>query len=102
MIKVLFICHGNICRSTMAQYLSLIHILSDYNRLLELSGNPALQLGEKEAAVYIDTEFTTVSRTAMLNQVLAGHPKVELDGSPIHLTGDCLLYTSTYGKRRVF
>ncbi|WP_243274065.1 ABC transporter permease, partial [Dorea longicatena] len=26
--------------------------LSDYNRLLELSGNPALQLGEKEAAVY--------------------------------------------------
>lgn len=52
--------------------------LSDYNRLLELSGNPALQLGEKEAAVYIDTEFTTVSRTAMLNQVLAGHPKVEL------------------------
>ena len=62
--------------------------LSDYNRLLELSGNPALQLGEKEAAVYIDTEFTTVSRTAMLNQVLAGHPKVELDGSPIHLTGE--------------
>ena len=62
--------------------------LSDYNRLLELSGNPALQLGEKEAAVYIDTEFTTVSRTAILNQVLAGHPKVELDGSPIHLTGE--------------
>ena len=62
--------------------------LSDYNRLLELSGKPALQLGEKEAAVYIDTEFTTVSRTAMLNQVLAGHPKVELDGSPIHLTGE--------------
>ncbi len=52
--------------------------LSDYNRLLKLSGKPALQLGEKEAAVYIDTEFTTVSRTAMLNQVLAGQPKVEL------------------------
>ena len=62
--------------------------LSDYNRLLELSGNPALQLGEKEAAVYIDTEFTTVSRTTMLNQVLAGHTKVELDGSPIQLTGE--------------
>lgn len=62
--------------------------LSDYNRLLKLSGNPSLQLGEKEAAVYIDTKFTTVSRTAMLNQVLAGHPKVELDGSPIHLTGE--------------
>ena len=62
--------------------------LSDYNRLLELSGNPALQLGEKEATVYIDTEFTTASRTAMLNQVLAGQPKVELDGSPIHLTGE--------------
>ena len=62
--------------------------LSDYNRLLKLSGKPALQLGEKEAAVYIDTEFTTVSRTAMLNQVLAGQPKVELDGSPIHLTGE--------------
>ena len=62
--------------------------LSDYNRLLELSGNPALQLGEKEATVYIDTEFTTASRTAMLNQVLAGQPKVELDGNPIHLTGE--------------
>ena len=59
--------------------------LSDYNRLLELSGNPALQLGEKEATVYIDTEFTTASRTAMLNQVLAGQPKV------------CLLYTSQNG-----
>ena len=57
-----------------------------YNLLLELSGKPALQLGEKEAPVYIDTEITMVSRTAMLNQVLAGQPKVELDGSPIHLT----------------
>ena len=60
--------------------------LSSYNRLLELSGNPALQVGEKEATVYIDTEFTTASRTVMLNQVLAGQPKVELDGlSLIHI-----------------
>ena len=31
-----------------------------------------------DAIGYIDTEFTTASRTAMLNQVLAGQPKVEL------------------------
>ena len=74
------------CYLGYATYPYLI-CLSDYNRLLELSGKP-VQLGEKEAAVYIDTEFTTVSRTAMLNQVLDGQPKVELDGSPIHLTGE--------------
>ena len=51
---------------------------------------------QKEATVYIDTEFTTASRTAMLNQVLAGQPKVELDGSPIHLTGEDVYKREAY------
>ena len=33
---------------------------------------------ENEAAVYMDTEFTSANRTAMLNRVFAGHPKTEL------------------------
>ena len=40
--------------------------LSDYNRLLELSGKPVIKLSEDEAAVYIGSDFTTVNRTAML------------------------------------
>lgn len=62
--------------------------LTDYNRLLELSGKPILKLKEDEAAVYIGSDFTTASRTAMLNSVFAGHPETELAGSPIYLTGE--------------
>ena len=62
--------------------------LSDYNRLLELSGKPAIKLSENEAAVYIDSDFTTVNRTAMLNGIFAGQPETELVGIPIYLTGE--------------
>ena len=62
--------------------------LSDYNRLLELSGKPVIKLSEDEAAVYIGSDFTTVNRTAMLNGILTEHPETELVGSPIHLTGE--------------
>lgn len=62
--------------------------LSDYNHLLELSGRPILQLEEKEAAVYMDSDFTNSSRTAVMNDILADHPKTELDGDPIYLTSE--------------
>lgn len=60
--------------------------LSDYNRLLEAAGKPVLTLAEDEAAVYRDSEFTSASGTAMLNEVLSGHPEVMLDGNPVNLT----------------
>ena len=62
--------------------------LSDYNRLLELSGKPVIKLSEDEAAVYIGSDFTTVNRTAMLNGILTEQPETELVGSPIYLTGE--------------
>lgn len=62
--------------------------LSDYNRLLELSGKPVLKLRENEAAVYMGSDFATVNRTAMLNSIFAEQPIAELAGSPISLTGE--------------
>ena len=35
MIKVLFICHGNICRSTMAQF--VVNVLRDENGITTMS-----------------------------------------------------------------
>ena len=62
--------------------------LSDYNRLLELSGKPVLKLKENEAAVYMGSDFTTASRTAMLNSIFAGQAEAELADSLIYLTGE--------------
>lgn len=62
--------------------------LSDYNRLLELSGKPVLKLRENEAAVYMGSDFATVNRTAMLNSIFTEQPLAELAGSPISLTGE--------------
>ena len=70
-----------------ADYPHLI-CLSDYNHLLKAAGKPALTLAENEAAVYQDTEFTNVSRMAMLNKIISSHPETILDGNPVYLTGD--------------
>lgn len=70
-----------------ADYPHLI-CLSDYNDLLKAAGKPALTLEENEAAVYQDTEFTNVSRMAMLNKIISSHPETILDGNPVYLTGD--------------
>lgn len=70
-----------------ADYPHLI-CLSDYNDLLKAAGKPALTLAENEAAVYQDTEFTNVSRMAMLNKIISSHPETILDGNPVYLTGD--------------
>ena len=62
--------------------------LSDYNNLLELAGEPTLELASDEAAIYRDSSSTNEVRNAMLNEILAKHPKAELDGKTIFLTGE--------------
>lgn len=62
--------------------------LSDYNHLLELSGQPQLDAGEGEAGVYIGNGFTTAARTEMLNSVLATRPEITIAGDPLILTGE--------------
>lgn len=69
-----------------ADYPHLIS-LSDYNQLLETAGLPAIELKEKEAAVYMDTEFADEPRKKLLNRVLAEGPQVELAGEEYCLTG---------------
>ena len=61
--------------------------LSDYNRLLEATGKPALVLEENEAAVYQDYDFTTESRMDILNRILSEHPETLLNGNSVYLTG---------------
>ena len=48
--------------------------------MLELSGKPVIKLSEDEAAVYLGSDFTTVNRTAMLNDILTEQPETELVG----------------------
>lgn len=61
--------------------------LSDYNRLLEAAGKPALVLEENEAAVYQDYDFTTESRMDILNRILSEHPETLLNGNSVYLIG---------------
>lgn len=69
-----------------AKYPHLI-CLSDYNRLLELAGKPALELKQNEAAVYISNDFMDEERIAILNKIFATHPETQLGGNPLFLTG---------------
>lgn len=62
--------------------------LSDYNKILQLAGKPTLTLAENEAAVYMAADSTTAGRTDMFNGILAHHPKAEIDGSTVYLTGE--------------
>lgn len=62
--------------------------LSDYNRLLEITGKPMLDLKENEAAVYQDPEYTNEARNSIFNQVLSEYPKITLDGNSINLTAE--------------
>lgn len=59
---------------------------SSYNHLLSAAGLPELELDSDEAAVYIDSEFTTDGRTAILRSILENKPKAFLDGKTIYLT----------------
>lgn len=61
--------------------------LSDYNQLLKSAGMPTLTLAEGEALVYMDSEFTTQGRQALLDRILETRPKTQLDGKACYLTG---------------
>ncbi len=60
--------------------------LSDYNRLLELSGRPILELNEDEAVVYMDQESTSVKQVEILNKIFENGITVDLAGRPIYIT----------------
>lgn len=62
--------------------------VSGYNRLLAAAGNPLLELGEGEAAVYMDGESLSYQRKEIMDQILKGRPEVVLDGTVLHLTGE--------------
>lgn len=61
--------------------------LSGYNQLLSIADLPQIVLSDDEAAVYMDTDFTTPSRISILNQILATRPEVTIAGEPHDLTG---------------
>lgn len=61
---------------------------SGYNHLLELAGVPQLSLAENEAAVYMDKDFSSDSRTKILNRILETKPEVFLAKEPFYLTGE--------------
>lgn len=61
--------------------------LSEYNELLTIAGLPALEVGEKEAGVYMDTDFASWGRKELLDTVLKTKPEAMIDNQKIHLTG---------------
>ncbi len=62
--------------------------LSDYNKLLELAGKPALQLGADEAAVYMGSDFVNEAQAEILSRIFSEKPEVQIDGSTFFLTGE--------------
>lgn len=60
--------------------------LSSYNQLLTAANMPNLELEAKEAAVYIDSEFTNAERTKILNYILETRPETWLGGNICYLT----------------
>ena len=71
-------------------FVDYVHLisLSGYNELLHTAGQPELELGENEGAVYMDSEYVNDSRIKIMDQILADHPKVEIDENPLWLTGN--------------
>lgn len=61
--------------------------LSGYNRLLELAGEERISLEERQAAVYMDTDFTGAERKMVMDRVLEQEPEVLMDKDSYHLTG---------------
>ena len=62
--------------------------LSGYNALRKAAREPELTLDSNEAAVYMDSEFMTEGRRAILNKIFGAKPEVFLDKESLHLTGD--------------
>lgn len=61
--------------------------LSSYNRLLDAAGLPELTLADNEAAVYCDSEVSSVENTALLDRLIAEGSSITIDGAPFTLRG---------------
>lgn len=61
--------------------------LGGYNRLLAAAGRPGLILAADEAAVYMDSDFTTPARIRIIEEILKTNPQALLAGKPYRLTG---------------
>lgn len=61
--------------------------LSSYNRLLDAAGQPELTLADNEAAVYCDSEVSSVENTALLDRLIADGAAITIDGAPFTLRG---------------
>lgn len=71
------------------EYASYPHViaLSGYNRLLKAAGLEEIRLQPRQAAVYMDEEFTNAVRTELMNQVLSREPEIEAAGDVWYMTG---------------
>lgn len=61
--------------------------LSGYNRLLRAAGLEEIRLTSRQAAVYMDKEFTNAARTELMNRVLSQKAEIEVAGDVWNLTG---------------
>ena len=73
--------------NNMEYYTPYLISLSGYNRLLAAADMPELKLDAKEAAVYMDSGFSSEEMRQMLNRILETKPEALLDGDAFYLTG---------------
>ena len=73
--------------NNMKYYTPYLISLSGYNRLLAAADMPELKLDAEEAAVYMDSGFSSEEMRQMLNRILETKPEALLDGDALYLTG---------------
>lgn len=73
--------------NNMEYYTPYLISLSGYNRLLAAADMPELKLDAEEAAVYMDSGFSSEETQQMLNRILETRPEALLDGDALYLTG---------------
>lgn len=73
--------------NNMEYYTPYLISLSGYNRLLAAADMPELKLDTEEAAVYMDSGFSSEETQHMLNRILETKPEALLDGDALYLTG---------------
>ena len=73
--------------NNMEYYTPYLISLSGYNRLLAAADMQELKLDAEEAAVYMDSGFSSEEMRQMLNRILETKPEALLDGDAFYLTG---------------